>query len=77
MQDACACSGSLTKANESRDGVYGLKLTFLMLPLGLCGLFDGDAYNDLILPTGERYLTILGDVQYGILSPFVFIEQWK
>ncbi|XP_070211137.1 uncharacterized protein [Littorina saxatilis] len=44
---------------------------------GLCGLFDGDAYNDLILPSGERYVTKKGDVQYGVLSPTDFINQWK
>ena len=54
------------------------KLMLLLLcPPGVCGLFDSDAYNDLIGRDGQRYVTQPGDVQYGVLSPRDYIMDWR
>ena len=51
--------------------------TSLPLSTGVCGMFDGYAYNDLTQPLGTLYQTEPEDVQYGVLSPQGFFNMWR
>ncbi|XP_059145723.1 uncharacterized protein LOC131932817 isoform X2 [Physella acuta] len=47
------------------------------LTQGLCGVFDGDRYNDLEKPDGTIYKVSESDNQYSVLTPDSFSELWK
>ncbi|XP_041351664.1 uncharacterized protein LOC121370476 [Gigantopelta aegis] len=44
---------------------------------GLCGMFDGNVYNDFYLPNGDRYTIKMSDRPDGALTPDDFSEAWR
>ncbi|GFS24196.1 von Willebrand factor D and EGF domain-containing protein [Elysia marginata] len=44
---------------------------------GLCGVFDGDGYNDFQLPDFSQYKMKVSDGSEGELAPTDFNNQWK
>ncbi|ESO98380.1 hypothetical protein LOTGIDRAFT_159185 [Lottia gigantea] len=44
---------------------------------GLCGVYNGDTYDDLRLPNGDKYTVIDADKTGGVLTVNDFSKEWR